>query len=177
MRLFIFFSWILIYFIAYWHGFKRGESAKPSKPSSVTLTFDGEEGTGMKEGFVGQEIDYKVVAIKDQKGNAAKIDGKPAPIFDAVLADVKPADDGMSGVLMLKSEGSFPFAIEVDADLGDGFESVRSVEEVIVISPLKAKSVEVALGEAHDHVEPVPVPEPVPEPIPAPVRAGASKPK
>lgn len=87
------------------------------------------------------------VAFKDQKGNAAPVDGVPAwAVSDASLAVVEAADDGMSALIKpVGPLGAFKVQVSADADLGEGVSSIIGELDVEIVGG-DAVSVQISAG-------------------------------
>jgi hypothetical protein len=91
------------------------------------------------------------IAIKDAKGNPAKVDGVPAwAVSDAALATLQVADDGMSAMIVpIGPIGSFKVQVSADADLTEGVKTILG-ELAIDLIGAEAVSVELTAGEPVD---------------------------
>jgi len=87
------------------------------------------------------------IAIKDRKGNAAKVDGAPAwAVTDESLAKLQVAEDGMSATLVPSGTvGTLKVQVKADADLGEGVKEILGELEVEII-PLEAAVIELSAG-------------------------------
>lgn len=111
------------------------------------------------------------LAVKDDKGHPAKVDGKPAwDLAQGAENGVKlvVAEDGMSATLKAPagSAGQARVIVTADADLGEGVRSITS-ECDIIISTREATSVEITPGPAVDD----------PDSEPHALKGGKKKPK
>lgn len=91
------------------------------------------------------------VQFKDQKGNAAPVDGAPQwSVSDPSLAVVEAAADGMSAVLKpVGPLGAFKVQVSADADLGQGQSAIIGELDVEIVGG-DAVSVQIAAGSPVD---------------------------
>lgn len=85
------------------------------------------------------------IAIKDKRGNAAKVDGVPAwAVTDEALAKLEVAEDGMGATLIPAGNvGVLKVQVKVDADLGEGVSELLGELEVEFL-PLAATVIELS---------------------------------
>lgn len=91
------------------------------------------------------------LAIKDIKGNAAKVDGAPKwAVTNEALASLVVAEDGLSAVLSpVGPVGLLKVQVKADADLGEGVKEIVGELEIELVAG-DAAVVELAAGVAVD---------------------------
>ncbi len=131
----------------------KNEAIKPGEASHIEfyVTIDGKK-TRRSDMFlkVSQKLPI-TLAIKDIKGNAAKVDGAPKwAVTDEALASLVVAEDGMSAELTPSGAvGAFKVQVLADADLGEGIKEIVGELSVELVAG-DAAVVELSAGVAVD---------------------------
>jgi hypothetical protein len=74
------------------------------------------------------------IAITDRFGNPAAVDGVPAwTVSDPTLGVLEVAVDGMSAIFRARRTGQGQINVAVDADLGEGVQTITGVLDVTIL--------------------------------------------
>jgi len=92
-----------------------------------------------------QKVKVTLVPVTDT-GKAAQLDGKPGWEVISGFSKLEVADDGMSATLISEDDpGDTVYAVEADADLGEGVETIADTIK-LTVEGARAKNLGLVAG-------------------------------